>query len=168
MRSRISFIFVEIKCPEKMSPLFKKLYLKDQEKLLIVQEPEFIRKEVKKLPENVKVIKRIDQRNPVSFAMIFVQHVAQIEKLLPRVDNALKDDGILWLAFPKHTSKRYPGDISRKHPIWEMFPQYGYRAVTNLNLNTDWNAVRYRRERYIKRSSQDDTRQKTESDLKTV
>ena len=133
-----------------MSPFFKKLFYRDQDKILVLNLPDQLKKETEKVEDKVKIVTKPNRKIKVEFSLVFVQNVSQIEMIFPNVEAMFKDDVVFWIAYPKKTSKRFPSDLSRKNPVWELFGRYGYRAVSEQDLNTDWNAVRFRRERYIK------------------
>ncbi len=55
---------------------------------------------------------------------------------------AVRDDGVLWIAYPKKTSK-LARDLSRDAVDERMRPT-GWRPVTQVAIDDDWSALRFR------------------------
>ncbi len=56
---------------------------------------------------------------------------------------ALDGDGHLWLCYPKGTSKKYKSDINRTK-IFDLLGAFEFEPVTQVSINDDWSAIRYR------------------------
>jgi DNA repair protein RadC len=65
--------------------------------------------------------------------LLFVNSLAQVEKLAPKAIQAVKPDGMLWLAYAKGTSK-VKTDVNRDK-LWEMMKPTGWQAVRSCASN---------------------------------
>jgi len=76
------------------------------------------------------------------FVHLFVKNVAELESLGPTAINAVKHDGLLWISYPKRSSK-VKTDITRDVG-WDLLAQAGLRAVTQVSIDDVWSALRFR------------------------
>jgi hypothetical protein len=83
------------------------------------------------------------------FILVFVKNQADINRLLPTALPALQGDGYLWIAYPKKSSKKYNSDISRDKG-WEILGEHNYEPVTQIAIDEDWSALRFRQVGSIK------------------
>ena len=74
--------------------------------------------------------------------VLFVHDRAELSKMLPQL-LAAPATAILWLAYPKLTSK-LAGDLSRGM-IHDMTPAHGLDAVSQIAIDDDWSAMRFKR-----------------------
>lgn len=73
---------------------------------------------------------------------IFVQGKAQLDKLAPRAARALKPDSILWISFPKGSSK-VQSDLTRDRG-WEVIRDLDLKWITLISINETWSAFSLR------------------------
>ena len=78
--------------------------------------------------------------------LLFVNKLAEAERLAPRAIRAIKSDGLLWIAYPKGTS-RLKTDVNRDR-LWEALKPTGWRPVRQIALDEVWSAMRFRPEKY--------------------
>jgi hypothetical protein len=55
---------------------------------------------------------------------------------------ALKYDGLLWISYPKRSSK-VETDLTRDRG-WEVMTEAGLRPVTQVSIDALWSALRFR------------------------
>ncbi|MGE5379651.1 MAG: hypothetical protein ACM3NT_01140 [Methylocystaceae bacterium] len=84
--------------------------------------------------------------------IFFVLSRQEAEHLAAGAVHALAADGWLWLAYPKGTSKRYKVDINRDR-AWDILKPYDYEPVSQVAIDEDWTAMRFRPQAAIKRKS---------------
>jgi len=72
----------------------------------------------------------------------FVQSKAELEQVTPQVTPSLEHDGLLWVYFPKKTS-RVQTDLSRDHG-WEVLQQRQFRSISLISLDNTWSAFAFR------------------------
>lgn len=122
-----------------MKEVLKKLGYKDQEPILIINAPaEYMLAFVEKVVEI-----HTDIKGKYSFIQVFETGLEEARHKATALVEALEGDGHLWLCYPKGTSKRYKSDINR-NKIWDLFGAYEFEPVTQVSINDDWSAIRYR------------------------
>ena len=73
----------------------------------------------------------------------FAENRGELDKLIRLILSQIGPDAILWLAYPKKTSKRYQSDITRDHG-WGLLAAYHYEPVRQIALDEDWSALRFK------------------------
>jgi hypothetical protein len=76
------------------------------------------------------------------WAMLFVTQTQQLIETIPAILPFLVHDGLLWITFPKSSSK-FKGDLTREM-LWNVMHSHGYKAVTHVYVDQDWTAMRFR------------------------
>jgi hypothetical protein len=126
-------------------PVLKKLQLKDQNPLLILNAPA----EYKPVLASVTAPYDSTPKQKYSFIQLFVHSKAEIEHYAGQVIDALDGDGLLWVVYPKKSSKKYTSDISRDSG-WDIFGKHSFEPVSQIAIDDDWSALRFRYVDYIK------------------
>ncbi len=130
------------------SEIFKKLNLKDQETILVLNAPPSFEPELALL-ENVIVRKRVEDVNEIHFSLAFVTKQAEVNTISTQISVKTKDDATVWFAYPKGTSKKYTCEFNRDSG-WEMLGSLGFEPVRQVAIDEDWSALRFRRVEFIK------------------
>lgn len=78
-----------------------------------------------------------------TFVLRFVRSCAEINATAAPTVQALADDGVVWFAYPKKSSKRYTSDIGRDDS-WQALGDLGYEGVSQVAIDADWSALRFR------------------------
>lgn len=123
-----------------MSERFKKLRYTGQKEILLMNPPEAVRDYVKELPEGT-VVHEEAGKGHYGFIMLFALTHEDVQKNAGRVVDALEEEGILWICYPKKSSKRYLTALSRDN-ILSPFGAYGFEGVTQVAIDEDWSALR--------------------------
>jgi hypothetical protein len=131
-----------------MSELFKKLNLKAESAIVVLDAPASFEAELAALA-GVKVVRSLGEAGPVGFALTFVQNQADLEARSRALVAQAQGDALLWFAYPKKSSKRYPCDFNRDSG-WEALRGAGYESVRMVAIDEDWCALRFRKVAYIK------------------
>ena len=76
------------------------------------------------------------------WVQIFVQNKAQLDKLAPKAVKALSPDSILWISFPKGSSK-VQTDLTRDRG-WEIMQSFDLKWLTLISINETWSAFGFR------------------------
>ncbi|TAG98698.1 MAG: hypothetical protein EAZ17_09130 [Sphingobacteriales bacterium] len=79
----------------------------------------------------------------------FVQKPADVQKAAKVINSILEADGVLWMVYPKKTSKKYKSDITRDDG-WQALGDHGYEPVSLVSIDDDWSALRFRKVDFIK------------------
>ena len=72
--------------------------------------------------------------------LLFAPDRASLEKGLPKILKAMLPTAILWVAYPKLSSK-LAGDLSRD-TIHGLAPKHGLDTVSQIAIDDDWSALR--------------------------
>lgn len=83
----------------------------------------------------------------ISQAVIFAENKKTLDELIPKVNGRLDDGALLWIAYPKKTG-RIKSEITRDNG-WETVLAAGYEAVTQIAVDEDWSALRFRKSEAI-------------------
>lgn len=76
------------------------------------------------------------------FVQLFASGVADVESLAPAAIRAAKPDGLLWLCYPKGTSK-LKTDLNRDKG-WDVVTAAGWEGVSLISVDDTWSAMRFR------------------------
>ena len=132
-----------------MTPLFRKLNLKDQKDILIVNAPSSFEAELEAL-EGVRVLRDPKKVKAVHFALAFATKKAEIDSLSKLLASKAEGDALLWFAYPKSSSKRYRCEFNRDTG-WSVLESLGFETVRAVAIDEDWTALRFRRSDYVGR-----------------
>jgi hypothetical protein len=83
------------------TPLPKKLGIKDQFRVALLDLPEGVKAELKSALASCNIAKD----GPLDFAMICVKTAAGLKKQFPRLAKRLAPAGMLWVSWPKKASR---------------------------------------------------------------
>jgi hypothetical protein len=122
------------------SSLVKKLGLKPGRRALILNAPDDYRALLDPLPEGVDVTTTPD--STFDFVQLFAKNKADLAEYAPAAMAAVKPGGMLWIAFPKKTSK-IQTDISRDTG-WDVMQHAGWQGVFLISVDDVWSAMRFR------------------------
>jgi hypothetical protein len=89
------------------------------------------------------------QSDKNDFLLLFVNNSDEVRAWLPKALEALKEDAVFWIAFPKKSSK-VKTDISRDSLFAIVSELSDYRAVSNVSIDSKWSALRFRQEHLVK------------------
>ncbi|MBX7213763.1 MAG: hypothetical protein K1X39_07080 [Thermoflexales bacterium] len=132
-----------------MSDLFKKLNLTDQTEILVIDAPASVEPEIAALV-GVKVVRQASKVRAPRFALVFATTLAQVEAAARGIAARATGDPILWMAYPKGSSKTYRCEFNRDNG-WQALGEVGYEPVRQVAIDADWSALRFRRVENIQR-----------------
>ena len=122
------------------SPLAKKMKLKAGHAAMIINAPDKYLKELDPLPTKVKISQKLE--NPVDWIQIFVKSKAELDILFPKVLKLFKPGTLLWISFPKGTSK-IQTDLTRDAG-WDVVAAANLKWVNLVSVNETWSAFAVR------------------------
>lgn len=137
--------------------IFRKLQFKDQDSILISKAPLEFREHLEEMREVTKVVTRPSGKRRYQFALYFVKTCAELAATAPSAVARLDEDGLLWFAYPKKSSKRYESDIGRDDS-WQPLGDLGFEGVRMIAIDQDWSALRLRHVDHIKSMKRDPRR----------
>ncbi|WP_395244275.1 hypothetical protein ACGGZK_00270 [Agromyces sp. MMS24-K17] len=85
----------------------------------------------------------------VNWVLGFAQTQAQVDAFAESVAARTTGDAVVWIAYPKASSKRYRCEFNRDTG-WFSMGAAGFEPVRQVAVDEDWSALRFRRVEYIK------------------
>ena len=122
------------------TPLTKKLGIKAGHRMLVMNAPEGYLNVLAELPHGVELNTMAE--GAFDFVQIFVNSKAEVDNLASTGLGALQPGGLLWLCYPKKTSK-VATDITRDTG-WDSLTQANMRPVSQISIDETWSALRFR------------------------
>lgn len=132
-----------------MEDILRKLKYAKQDRIAVLNAPGEFLKRISSLLPDVQIDNEINARYLYDFMIAFTPASADVEKLGPACIHNLSDDGKLWMAYPKGTSRRFSTDINRDRG-WDTVEATGFRRVSQVAIDEDWSALRFRNVKYVK------------------
>ncbi|MFN8353653.1 MAG: hypothetical protein U0Y10_04385 [Spirosomataceae bacterium] len=132
-----------------MNPVFKKLNFKDQSEILVLNAPESFGATLEEMTSFTSVKTQLEHTTQLLFALAFVTKQQEVDTLSKQFAEKLADDGLIWFAYPKGSSKRYKCEFNRDNG-WEVLGKEGFEPVRMVAIDEDWSALRFRRTNFIK------------------
>ncbi|HRE49803.1 MAG TPA: hypothetical protein PK339_00170 [Flavitalea sp.] len=120
--------------------LLEKLQYNEEKNILIQGLPSSIEKQFLKLTFAKNVTPLLKTRK-IDFALVFAINETQLKGILREVLPALCDNSVLWVAYPKVTSK-IATDLY-KTCSWDCIRNEGYETITEVSLDHVWTAIRF-------------------------
>ena len=119
------------------SPLAKKMKLKPNLKAAVINAPE----------NYVDTLKHDTALSPTlngkfDWIQIFVRNKEELEALVPKAARALRPESMLWISFPKGSSK-IQTDLTRDKG-WEILQTLDLKWVNLVSVNETWSAFALR------------------------
>lgn len=139
-----------------MPAIFEKLNLKDQTEIVVVNAPQSFEAELEGLSP-VRVARDPGKVKTIEFAVAFATTQAELDKLSKLLIAKAKGDVVLWIAYPKKTSKRYACEFNRDSG-WGVLGGAGFESVRMVAIDEDWSALRFRRVEYVRKMTRDPAR----------
>jgi hypothetical protein len=133
-----------------MTETFRKLNLKAQSPILVLDAPQSFAKETAGLKGAVQVHVRPAKGAAYSFVLAFGAASTELSKAARAVVPILDGDAVCWFAYPKGTSKRYASDINRDG-LWALLKPLGLTPVRQVSIDEDWSALRFRVTEFMKK-----------------
>lgn len=84
-----------------------------------------------------------------TFLLAFAQTEEEVRKFFPQLHAQSPEDEVLWMAYPKGTSKKYKAQINRDSG-WKILGEHDYEGVRQIAIDEDWSAMRFRKVKFIK------------------
>jgi hypothetical protein len=78
----------------------------------------------------------------LDFVQLFVHDRAELDRLAPSALGAVKEDGLLWICYPKGGSKA--GTDLNRDILWSRMQDDGVEGVSLIAIDEVWSAMRFR------------------------
>lgn len=132
-----------------MDTIFKKLNFKNQKEVIALNAPGSFQVNLDSITGETTVITSLEGLEKIAFILIFVTSKSEIETLIPLAAPLLKGDALLWMCYPKGTSKKYRCDFNRDTG-WAIMGTYDLEPVRMIAIDEDWSALRFKKVDFIK------------------
>ena len=117
--------------------LAKKLKLIPGARAAIINSPENYSQELK---HDQEISKKLDGK--FDWVQVFVKNKVELDELVPKAAKALNPISILWISFPKGTSKTQT-DLTRDKG-WESLQSLELKWINLISVNETWSAFALR------------------------
>ena len=133
-----------------MSEIFKKLNLKEQKEILVLNAPESFEPELHNVAlEGIIIQRSLDEVEGIDFSLAFVIRQEELDQISAAVTRKSMGDAVIWFAYPKGSSKKYKCEFNRDTG-WGVLGAAGFEPVRQVAIDVDWSALRFRRASFIK------------------
>lgn len=139
-----------------MPSVFQKLNLKNHTAMVVIQPPASFEAELAALPD-VTIHRTWEAVTTVSFGLVLATQQQQVDNAAAQVARLAHGDAVVWLAYPKGSSKNYRCDFNRDTG-WAKLGEAGFEAVRQVAVDADWSALRFRRVEFIRSLRRDPQR----------
>ena len=139
--------------------VWRKLNLKGHREILVCDCPASFEADIGEL-DDVEVHRTLSECATIRFLLAFVTKREEIEGLAKAIGEKAEGDAIVWMAYPKGSSKRLKCDFNRDTG-WLPLRTAGFGSVRQVAIDEDWSALRFRRVEFIKRVTRDPKRAMT-------
>jgi hypothetical protein len=116
--------------------ILKKLRYKPDKKGVILNAPDTVKNEFRKAGFSSTISGKSE------FTILFVKNRSEFEKHFKSTTNKIVADSLFWLSYPKGTSS-IATDVNRDI-LWKLAEPLGYRPVSQVAIDSDWSAMRFR------------------------
>lgn len=120
--------------------LIKKLQVKDGMRLLLLNAPEHFEALLGELSEGVSVSRELG--DGFDAVLLFAKNQEDLNAGWATARDAVVFDGLLWIAYPKRSSK-VETDLTRDSG-WACTEADGYRPIRQVAVDVIWSALRFR------------------------
>jgi hypothetical protein len=116
--------------------LAKKMKLRAGQRAALVKAPEGYLKELSPLPNGVELAEKLTGK--FDWVQVFVKNKTELDNLISSVVRVLKPDTLVWISYPKGTSKLQT-DLTRDRG-WEVLRTLDLKWLTLISVNATWSA----------------------------
>lgn len=129
-----------------MDAILKKMNFKEGMKIRIWNEPSDLNYLLESWEKDGFLAQSGEKPN---FMLAFVQTETEVRTYFHEMHELSPEDEVIWMAYPKGTSKKYKSQINRDSG-WKIVGKLDYEGVRQIAIDEDWSALRFRKLRYIK------------------
>jgi len=131
-----------------MTAIFAKLNFKQADAVYVIDAPESFEPELAELSGETRIEHSLDGVTGATFALAFATKQHEVDAFADAVAQATEGDVLVWIAYPKGTSKTYTCEFNRDTG-WASMGAHGFEPVRQVAIDADWSALRFRRVEYI-------------------
>jgi hypothetical protein len=131
------------------APVLKKLNFKDQEQSVLVINAPNSYDDIKAAFEGE--VHQQAQLAKYDFVQVFGTSNQELQSHAKNAVSYVSEDGLLWLCYPKKSSKVYKGSDCSRDTVTGMLSEEGFEPVRQIAIDDDWSALRFRKPDKIKK-----------------
>lgn len=135
-----------------MDEVFKKLNYKGQKKIIALNCPLSFRVNLDSVEDEADIVTDLKGAGTIEFMIFFATRKAEVDETMNEVGHRLAEDAVLWVAYPKGTSKKYKCDFNRDNG-WDAMKPFKLESVRMVAIDEDWCALRFRNSGKVKSKS---------------
>ncbi len=121
-------------------PLSQKLQIKKGYRILLLNEPENYKNLLGPIPENIEITDSTTGK--FDLIQLFVKSQIELEKYLHQMKSLLKSESLVWITYPKESSK-IKSDINRDK-IYKYASAVNLKGVSMVSIDKTWSAFRFK------------------------
>ncbi len=133
-----------------MSELLKKLNYTGQDPVIVLSAPAEFGPTLQQLSKAATVHRTQGKVKTCGFALLFATKQQEVDAGIRALAPRLEGDAVLWISYPKGSSKKYTCDFNRDTG-WAEVGKAGFEPVRQVAIDADWSALRFRRVGFIKK-----------------
>lgn len=132
----------------ELHPVLKKLNYKETgDAVLLLNDPSAYKEVSEAFKGEVHAEPKAER---YSFVQVFGTSNEEIQTLGRQGVAVLEEDGLLWLCYPKKSSKAYKGVDCSRESVAALLGDEGFEPVRQVAIDEDWSALRLRKVEHIK------------------
>lgn len=132
-----------------MPTVFEKLNFKSHPAVHICNAPASFLPALEEIRALTTIHSTLPKKGSVFFALTFATKQNEVDSFAQRIASLAEGDAIVWIAYPKGTSKKYKCEFNRDNG-WAKLGEVGFEPVRMVAIDEDWSALRFRRVEHIK------------------
>jgi hypothetical protein len=132
-----------------MNAIFKKLNYKSQAEIIVLNAPHSFTPVLDDMRDLALIKTSLTGVKSAQFTLLFATRQAEIDAFAKRIATIAAGDALVWVAYPKGTSKHYTCEFNRDTG-WASLGVVGFEPVRQVAIDADWSALRFRRVEHIK------------------
>jgi hypothetical protein len=144
-----NFVFL-FKINYTMDNVFKKMNFKNSASVVVINAPVSFELNMEMMKDLTVFHNDLSLMESTDFIIAFCTKQSEVDAVAIDAAAKLADDGLLWFAYPKGTSKKFKCDFNRDTG-WIVLGEHGFEPVRMVAIDEDWSALRFRRVEFIKK-----------------
>jgi hypothetical protein len=129
----------DMSSPRLGKSLVEKLGIKSGFKLAILNAPAGYRRTLGELPKHVIIVQGTGRR--LDFVQVFSTETGELEKKFPRAKASLRENGMLWISWPKSSSGMQKS--LSENSVRAIGLKNGLVDVKICSLDANWSALKF-------------------------
>jgi hypothetical protein len=133
-----------------MDVVFKKMNFKNSPSVVVINAPESFHANIAIMEGITTFFYDFSTIEKTDFIIAFCTKQTEVDAVAIEAAKRLVGDGLLWMVYPKGTSKKFKCDFNRDTG-WVILGQLDFEPVRMVAIDEDWSALRFRRVEFIKK-----------------